>query len=318
MVTDSSSAHAQVLTGSLLAAAQRVEGISIAAVVDTGNVDSLSFAWSCVSWILLRLFNPGYRKPMPCSSLGMKAHCRKASVPYLAAASTDLSQTDIPANVLVSIYCLRKFSHAFLQKFDYAVNYHNGPLPAYRGRLATNWEIYYGEPRSGFTFHRLTEGIDEGNVLAAGSVSGDGSAYKFQLERLKTYAAATLWPDVIGKIKHRDEGTKQCGLPRNYTRQTLRVIREIDDPASITLYDLERRIRCFEFVRIRVNGRVLPVSAIKASAGGSRFDVVTADGAKVRAVRFNHLPYWLYRLGQLLTRMRAVAWEPLRRLKGSS
>ena len=313
---DSSSAHAQFLTGALLAAAQNVDGVTIAAVVDTGGIGSVAFAWSCAAWLIARLVNPGYRKPMPCSPRGLRAICRKASVPCRAGGHTDLSNWNLQANVLVSIYCLKKFSREFLAKFDYAVNYHNGPLPAYRGLLATNWELYHGEPTFGFTFHRLSEGIDEGNILAAGSVHGDGSEYKFQLERLKTHAAATHWPDVIDKMKRREDGTPQSGAAGVYTRRKFLALRDIGDPASITRSDLERRIRCFELVRIPLNGRVLPVSAIATSAGGSRFDFVTADGETVRAVRFEHLPYPLYRLGHMLTRMRRAASAPLRRLRG--
>ena len=44
--TDSSSPHAQLLTAALLAAAQDVEGLAIAAVVDTGTVAHATFLLS--------------------------------------------------------------------------------------------------------------------------------------------------------------------------------------------------------------------------------------------------------------------------------
>lgn len=315
VVTDSSSAHARFLTAALLAAARNVEEFSIAAVVDTGSIGGLAFAWSCVAWLFIRLFNPGYRKPMPSSPWALAGICRRAAVPFRKGGDTAASDWNVRANVLVSIYYLKKFSREFLDEFDYGVNYHNGPLPAYRGVLATNWELYRGEATFGFTFHRLSEGIDEGNILAAGSVHGDGSGYKFQLERLKAHAAATHWPDVIEKVQLRDEGTPQFGPAGNYTRQKCRAIREVGDPAVLTRSDLERRIRCFESVRIRLAGRELPVSAVTSSRGGSRFDVVTADGAMVRATRFDHLPYPLYRLGRVLSRSRIAVSAALSRHK---
>ncbi len=303
---DSSSAHAQFLTAALISAAHDAGDVAVAAVMDTGSVDRVAFLWSCVAWLVARLFDPGFRKPRPCSPSGLRTICRKASVPYRAAGKSDPTTWNVQANVLVSIYCLRKFSREFLEKFDYAVNYHNGPLPAYRGLLATNWELYRSEATFGFTFHRLSEGIDEGNVLARESVNGDGNEYKFQLERLKTRAAAKYWPEIIDKMKGRDDGTPQSGPAGSYTRRKFLAIRAVDDPASITRSDLERRIRYFEQVSIPFGGRVLPVSAIETSTGGSRFDFVTADGETVRAVRFAHLPYSLYMLGRIFGRLRSL------------
>jgi hypothetical protein len=282
-------------------------------VVDTAGFDRWAFSWSSAAWLAARLFDPGYRKPRPCSPRGLRIICRKASVPYQSVGKSDPTAWNVEANVLVSIYCLKMFSREFLEKFDYAVNYHNGPLPAYRGLLATNWELYRGEPTVGFTFHKLSEGIDEGHVLACGSVSSDGNEYKFQLERLKTLAAAKHWPEVIDKIKRRDAGTPQSGSAGSYTRRKFLAIRAVDDAASITRDDLERRMRCFEHVSIPFGERVLPVSAIETSTGGSRFDFVTADGATVRAVRFAHLPYSLYMLGRIFRRLRSLFVSPGRR-----
>lgn len=305
--TDSSSSHAWTLTRALLDAAKDREDFSIVLVVDTGTVDGRAFAKSLITSLAARVFNPGYRKPLPFPPWRLKSLCADRSIPYLLAGDTDTSGLHVWGNILISIYCLKKFSRDVVEAFDYALNYHNGPLPAYRGVLATNWELYRGEHRFGFTFHRLSEGLDEGNVLAAGFVHGDTDRYKFELERRKTDAAIAHWPDVIEKAKRRDKGNRQAGSPTLYTRRMLVAVRSIGDPASITRDDLERRIRCFEWVRITIGGRVLPVSAVRASAGGSRFDFVTADGATLRAVRFKHLPYAVYRIGEILKRLLALA-----------
>jgi natural product biosynthesis luciferase-like monooxygenase protein len=46
-----------------------------------------------------------------------------------------------------------------------AVNFHDGPLPAYAGLNAPVWAILNGEARHGITWHLITPGVDEGDVL---------------------------------------------------------------------------------------------------------------------------------------------------------
>jgi methionyl-tRNA formyltransferase len=46
-----------------------------------------------------------------------------------------------------------------------AVNFHGGPLPRYAGLNATAWAIINGETSHGVTWHLMTGGVDEGDVL---------------------------------------------------------------------------------------------------------------------------------------------------------
>ena len=46
------------------------------------------------------------------------------------------------------------------------VNFHDGPLPGYAGLNAPVWAILNGEPTHAVTWHLLTAGIDDGDVLA--------------------------------------------------------------------------------------------------------------------------------------------------------
>ncbi len=45
-----------------------------------------------------------------------------------------------------------------------AVNFHDGPLPAYAGLNTPAWALLHGEPTYGVTWHAITPGIDEGDV----------------------------------------------------------------------------------------------------------------------------------------------------------
>lgn len=46
-----------------------------------------------------------------------------------------------------------------------AINYHDALLPKYAGVHATTWSILNNEPYHGITWHMITEGIDEGDVV---------------------------------------------------------------------------------------------------------------------------------------------------------
>lgn len=77
------------------------------------------------------------------------------------------------------------------------VNFHDGPLPAYAGLNAPVWALLKGEPRHAITWHLMTSGIDEGEVLAtrAFDIADDDTA--FTLNARCFDAAVDSFPEVI-------------------------------------------------------------------------------------------------------------------------
>jgi methionyl-tRNA formyltransferase len=55
--------------------------------------------------------------------------------------------------------------HHTLAKFRFVINFHPSILPLYRGPVPSYWCLVNGENQSGFTMHRVTERIDDGEVL---------------------------------------------------------------------------------------------------------------------------------------------------------
>lgn len=45
------------------------------------------------------------------------------------------------------------------------INFHNALLPKYPGRNAPSWAIYNGEDKTGITWHYVTDGIDDGDII---------------------------------------------------------------------------------------------------------------------------------------------------------
>ncbi len=70
-----------------------------------------------------------------------------------------------------------------------AINFHDGPLPGYGGINAPAWAIMRGEQEHGITWHLLTSGIDEGDVVVESSfqISPDETSLSLNT---KNFAAA--------------------------------------------------------------------------------------------------------------------------------
>jgi methionyl-tRNA formyltransferase len=49
---------------------------------------------------------------------------------------------------------------------DGIINFHNGPLPAYRGLNIPSWAIINGEEQHGVTWHFVDQGVDSGPIAA--------------------------------------------------------------------------------------------------------------------------------------------------------
>ena len=69
------------------------------------------------------------------------------------------------------------------------INFHNALLPDYPGRNAPSWVIYRGEKETGITWHYVTAGVDEGNIIIQKrcEITEDMKAYELT-ERLMDLA----------------------------------------------------------------------------------------------------------------------------------
>lgn len=84
----------------------------------------------------------------------------------------------VPADVAVSVNWLTLIPSGVLDRFRHGVlNGHPGALPRFRGNAAPNWAILAGEPQVVATVHRMTEGLDEGPILAQRAFDLDERTY---------------------------------------------------------------------------------------------------------------------------------------------
>ena len=81
------------------------------------------------------------------------------------------------------------------------INFHNALLPAYPGRNAPSWVIFMGEKETGITWHYVTAGVDEGNIIIQKrcEIGADRKAYELteQLMALAYEAFAESFEAVL-------------------------------------------------------------------------------------------------------------------------
>lgn len=83
------------------------------------------------------------------------------------------------------------------------INFHNALLPDYPGRNAPSWAIFMGEKESGITWHYVTAGIDEGNIIIQKrcEIGPDTKAFELagRLMELALEAFTECFEDVLGE-----------------------------------------------------------------------------------------------------------------------
>jgi len=199
-------------------------------------------------------------------------------------------------DVGIAVGCPQIFSSDVIRKFKYLVNYHNSLLPKYRGLCATSWSIYYGEKETGFTFHIVNDGIDEGNILIQGGFPIDNRRSAFEMEIIKTEMAKQKLLELMIKIKNREEGEKQQGKGSYWGRKEFEKITIIENPEELTMHEILKRLEAFEILKIRIGRKLFPVTdAVYTNEQKGPFYIKTKDGF-LKIKRILYMPISLYLL----------------------
>lgn len=211
---------------------------------------------------------------------------------------------ELRPTLALSVFWSRRLGDEFLGLFEVAANYHNGRLPGYRGLWASAWSVVDGEATSGYAFHRMTGGLDEGPLLVTGEVPVDAGGHVADLDAAKAAAAARVLPDVLAAMVARAPGVAQTGIARYRSRADAEAMTTVESPSSLTFDEIRCRLRAFSCLRMRVGGELLPVTKLRVQTGvRGRRAFRTADGVDVEVARVRYLPpaafrlfrYWLRR-----------------------
>ncbi|WP_374641582.1 MupA/Atu3671 family FMN-dependent luciferase-like monooxygenase [Tabrizicola sp.] len=114
------------------------------------------------------------------------------------------------------------------------INFHDGPLPGYAGLNAPVWAILNGETGHAVTWHLMTQGIDEGEVLVARSIAIAPDETAFTLNARCFAAALESFPQLIAALENGGQPRQPQGAgPRHLYRRA-------DRPAAAGRLDFAR------------------------------------------------------------------------------
>jgi len=86
----------------------------------------------------------------------------------------------------------------------FAINYHTGPLPRYRGRQPLFWQLFNNEKQVGITIHEMDEKLDNGPIISQQYLPIDKADSLHSLYLKTTSAGPRLLLDALLKIKASD------------------------------------------------------------------------------------------------------------------
>lgn len=91
------------------------------------------------------------------------------------------------------------------------INFHNALLPDLPGRNAPSWAIYEGRDKTGITWHYVTAGVDEGDIIIQKEcvITSDMRAYELVATQMQL--AAEAFEEIYEAILKDDvQVTRQC------------------------------------------------------------------------------------------------------------
>jgi amino acid adenylation domain-containing protein len=113
-----------------------------------------------------------------------------------------------------------------------AVNYHDGPLPRYAGMNGSAWALHNGEKTHAIVWHKLTAGLDEGDILERRDTTLEPRETSLSLNMKNSALALESFQQVVLRLETDDlDGTPQ----RKDVERS--VFSRHDRPSALTVLD---------------------------------------------------------------------------------
>jgi methionyl-tRNA formyltransferase len=166
---------------------------------------------------------------------------------------------------LISVYYRNIINEKILKLvLGRAMNLHPSLLPKYRGTKSSVWAIINGERYTGISFHYMTKGVDEGNLILQRRVKIQESDTAFSLYHKLITLFVLSFSEAFQGLKNNVAGQEQQGESSYYGRvlphNGILTLSEINDLQA------ERFIRAmyfppFEGARFQIDdGRIVAIS----------------------------------------------------------
>lgn len=270
---DNTSYLSSILLKGLLESIKNRQDIKLKAVVSVRRrgiryfMGKQNFIIACLRYGLIKLFNPQYEWDYHGD---IEAMAKKEGVPVYH----KLNGIKNCSLLSVAYPFYINPSH-----FDYAVNYHNSILPQFGGVHSTAFAIYFGKRETGYTFHRIAEDFDSGNILLQEKMMMFGDDDTHKIDYTQAVFASRRMNEVLDCIVNRNDGQVQKG---NRTYIGLNEWRKfLTCRYSTPLFDVRRKIKLFGFVWMEYKGKLVYVTNVDNNSYPNRIC---------------YLPNWLYGL----------------------
>ena len=146
-----------------------------------------------------------------------------------------------------------------------AINYHDSPLPRYAGLNSTTWAILNDEKEHGVTWHVMSEGIDEGDILRQAKFLLDSDTTAFSLNLKCTEYAISEFKEIIKEIYL----GKLTRIPQDLSKRTYYGTAKIPDSFGIIDFNWDIET-CSKIARALTFGKYPnTVVALKISLEGN-------------------------------------------------
>ena len=200
----------------------------------------------------------------------------RVGVPVVAPGADVAERVTEPFDWFLSVGNLSMVSETVLGKAKHGgINFHDGPLPRYAGLNATAWALMHREATHGITWHLMTSGVDEGDIVAQRVFDVAADETSFSLNTKCYEAAIESFSVMLGDLsKDRLQRKPQPKDGRSYFGR-------VDRPAGAATLDwrkpaaeLAALVRALDFgpvenplaqAKLRTNRGVLSASKAKHS-----------------------------------------------------
>ncbi|WP_238363862.1 MupA/Atu3671 family FMN-dependent luciferase-like monooxygenase [Mesobacterium pallidum] len=153
-----------------------------------------------------------------------------------------------------------------------AVNFHDGPLPKHAGLNAPVWAMLEGDQTHGITWHMVTPGVDEGDILVQRTFEIGPAETALTLNTKCYEQAIGSFPAVVEQLEHGAPNVRPQDLGQRTEHQ------RADRPSAFGLLDWSRNAADLaRMVRALDHGDYAnPLTTPKIRAGGV-FRVLSAE-----------------------------------------
>lgn len=175
-----------------------------------------------------------------------------------------------------------------------AINFHDGPLPAYAGLHATTWALLAGERSHGVSWHVMEPAVDRGDLLKQSifDVAADATAQSLNIACYE-HAVSTFEELVADIVGDRVERQVQDDAGRSYFGRKRRPAAAGTIVWSDPVAAIDRLVRALDFglyenplarAKVLIGERLFAVDrldVVEEPAGASPGTILSVDGASI-------------------------------------